>query len=113
VVLEKRSQVREIGPFLAGTVMNLARQTLTRRLRERDLDALPSSLRGFTLDHTPRLAIRGALTKLDDRSRALCELIAVEQLSYAEVSTRLSLPVGSIGPLYIRAKQRLKKELMN
>jgi RNA polymerase sigma factor (sigma-70 family) len=113
VVLEKRAQVREIGPFLAGTVMNLARQTLSRQMRESDLEAVPEARSSFSSDPTPTLAVRGALTKLDARSRTLCELIAVEQLSYAEVGAQLSMPVGSIGPLYIRAKQRLKKELMN
>lgn len=111
VVLEKRSHVRDVGAFLAGTVMNLARQTLTQKLRETDFDAAPE--RGITLDHTAKLALGTAMQKLDTRARALFELIAVEQCSYAEVSDKLALPVGSVGPLYIRAKQRLKKELMN
>jgi RNA polymerase sigma factor (sigma-70 family) len=111
VVLEKRSQVRDVGPFLAGTVMNLARQTLTRKLRESSVDEQPEQ--GFTADPMAKLAIRSAMTKLDQRARTLFELIAVERFSYAEVSDRLSLPVGSVGPLYIRAKDRLRKELMN
>jgi RNA polymerase sigma factor (sigma-70 family) len=111
VVLEKRSQVRDVGAFLAGTVMNLARQTLTQKLRESDFDGQPE--RGFTLDPTARLAIGDAMLRLDQRARTLFELIAVEQFSYAEVSDQLALPVGSIGPLYLRAKQRLRRELMN
>jgi len=91
--------------------MNLARQTLTQKLRESDFDGQPE--RGFTLDPTARLAIGDAMLRLDQRARTLFELIAVEQFSYAEVSDQLALPVGSIGPLYIRAKQRLRRELMN
>ena len=111
VVLEKRGEVRDVGAFLAGTVMNLARQTLTQKGRESGIDEQPE--RGFVLDHTAKLSIRQAMTKLDDRARMLFELVAVEQFSYAEVSERLAMPLGSIGPLYIRAKERLKKELMN
>lgn len=111
VVLEKRSQVRDVGAFLAGTVMNLARQTLTQKSRESDFDAQPE--RGFVLDPTARMSIAKAMKSLDDRARSLFELIAVEQCSYAEVSNRLEMPVGSVGPLYIRAKERLRKELLN
>jgi len=53
------------------------------------------------------------MSRLDDRSRSLCTLIGLEQLSYAEVSERLAIPVGSIGPLYIRAKEKLKQQLSN
>src|SRR5437870_3189994 len=74
VVLEKRSQVRDVGAFLAGTVMNLARQTLTQKSRESDFDAQPE--RGFVLDHTAKLSIAGAMQKLDDRARTLFQLVA-------------------------------------
>lgn len=111
VVLEKRGEVRDVGAFLAGTVMNLARQTLTLKGRESGIDETPEPM--MLLDHTAKLSIQQAMKKLDDRARMLFELIAVEQFSYAEVSDRLAMPVGSIGPLYLRAKERLRKELMN
>jgi DNA-directed RNA polymerase specialized sigma24 family protein len=38
----------------------------------------------------------------------LCELIGLEQCSYEEVSAAAGLPLGSIGPLYIRAKNKLR-----
>lgn len=111
VVLEKRDSVRDVGAFLAGTVMNLARQTLTQKGREQGMDEQPEPT--ILLDHTAKLSIRQAMEKLDDRARTLFQLVAVEQFSYAEVSERLAMPVGSIGPLFIRAKERLRKELMN
>lgn len=111
VVLEKRSQVCDVGAFLAGTVMNLARQKLSHKARETDFDTQPEG--SFVADPAAKLAIASAMQKLDARARMLFELIAVEQFSYAEVSDRLAMPVGSIGPLYIRAKERLRKELLN
>ena len=57
------------------------------------------------------LAVRQALARLDDRSRTLCSLIGLEQRSYEEVSMAENLPLGSIGPLYLRAKKKLRLEL--
>lgn len=113
LLLEKRGEVREIGPRLAGTIMNLARQAIHQRVRDRGNDAEPAPERGYECDHALTIAVRRALERLDDRSRKLCEMIGIEHLSYAEVSERLSMPLGSVGPLYIRAKERLRTELSN
>lgn len=113
LLLEKRGQVREVAPWLASTIANLARQTIYRRVRDRGSDAAPSPERTYECDQALHIAVRGALARLDERSRTLCELIAIEGLSYAEVSERLSMPAGSIGPLYMRAKERLRSELSN
>ena len=113
LLLEKREEVRDAGAWLSGTVTNLSRQLIHRNARERPFDAFPASERSYTQDNAMTLAVRRALARLDDRSRLLCELIGLEQLSYAEVSERLSIPIGSIGPLYMRAKERLRKELTN
>jgi RNA polymerase sigma factor (sigma-70 family) len=113
LLLEKREEVRDTGAWLSGTVMNLSRQLIHRATRERPFDAFPASERSYTHDSAVTLAVRRALSRLDERSRLLCELIGLEQLSYAEVSERLSIPIGSIGPLYMRAKERLRKELTN
>jgi DNA-directed RNA polymerase specialized sigma24 family protein len=48
---------------------------------------------------------------LDDQSRTRCILIAVEGLAYDEVSKRLSLPLGSIGPMYLRAKSKMGMQM--
>jgi len=113
LLLEKRGEVRDIGGWLCGTVTNLSRQTIHRNVKERPFDAFPAEERSYIDDSVLTLATRRALSRLDDRSRALCELIGLEQLSYAEVSERLGMPLGSIGPLYMRAKERLRRELTN
>ncbi|HEX9083335.1 MAG TPA: sigma factor-like helix-turn-helix DNA-binding protein, partial [Gemmatimonadaceae bacterium] len=81
-----------------------------RYIRERPVGAVPEE-RGYFPDDSVAIAVRTALASLDQRSRTLCELIGLEQLTYGEVAERLSLPIGSIGPLYLRAKERLKRAL--
>lgn len=104
--LEKRRAVRAPRPWLLGTLSNLCKQEIERRVRERETPMdVPSTVEP-ALDTT--LVVNQALAKLDDRSRALCELIGLEQRSYDEVTETLGLPLGSIGPLYIRAKKRLR-----
>jgi DNA-directed RNA polymerase specialized sigma24 family protein len=48
---------------------------------------------------------------VDERTRALCNLIAIEQRSYDEVSHTLNIPLGSVGPFYIRAKKKMRAVL--
>ena len=112
-LLEKQHEVRDVGAWLAGTVINLSRQTIQRNMRRVYLED-PSAEEAFHVsDHTAPIAVRSALACLDERSRQLCVLIGLEQMSYAEVSEQLSIPLGSIGPLYMRAKERLKRQLAN
>jgi DNA-directed RNA polymerase specialized sigma24 family protein len=113
ILLEKRSEVRDVGAFLSGTITNLCRQMFQQRSRECALDTFDSEACGYVADSTETLAVQRALSRLDGRSRLLCQKIGLEELSYAEVSKQLSIPIGSIGPLYIRAKQRLRVELSN
>lgn len=110
--LEKRGIVRAPGPWLSGTVVNLSRQLLDRRKRKREtseedsgLAEMTSGLRG----EVESLSIRQALGRIDERSRRLCVLIGLDGFSYDEVSAATGMPVGSIGPLYIRAKQKLRE----
>ena len=113
--LEKRRDIQKPKAWLSGTIANLCRQEIERRTRDRaravasdempDVPVVPA-------DDTI-LAIRQALSRLDDRSRELCTLIGLEQRSYEEVSSAANLPIGSVGPLYMRAKDRLRKALTN
>jgi len=106
--LEKRNGVLNQKAWLSGTIANLCRQEIDRRVRARDhcVDVRPQSV--HPADDTI-LAVRQALAGVDERSRTLCTLIGMEQLSYEEVSAAAGIPVGSVGPLYIRAKARLRR----
>lgn len=54
-------------------------------------------------------ALRNAVARLPRRERCLIEaLLEPEQVSYTELSTRLDMPVGSIGPVRGRALARLR-----
>ncbi len=113
--LQKRGLIRSARPWLAGAVVNLSRQTIDRCVRNR-----AQSEESALLDnHEDRsqgdlgdiLAVRNALDQADERTRTLCSLIGLDGMSYEEVSAATGLPLGSIGPLYIRAKKRLRKSL--
>ncbi len=57
-----------------------------------------------------RLALLGALAELPDHQRRLLTLLLAEPpLSYAEISRRLQVPVGCIGPTRQRALARLRR----
>jgi RNA polymerase sigma factor (sigma-70 family) len=105
--LEKRNDIRTPKAWLTGTIANLCRQEIDRRTRER---ARTGDMNEPAI-HEARdaaIAVHQALAKLDARSRMLCEWIGLEQRSYEEVSAAAGLPLGSIGPLYMRAKNKLR-----
>ncbi len=108
--LEHRAAVNAPRAWLAGTIANLCRQQIQKlcRARARVTEVPPES---FEEPTETVLAVQQALGRLDPRSRRLCELIAFEQHAYAEVSETMQLPIGSIGPMYLRAKAKLAKEL--
>lgn len=51
------------------------------------------------------------LTRLPKPAREVVRLFYLEGRSYEEISTRLHIPVNSIGPILSRAKQLLRKRL--
>lgn len=113
--LEKRNLIRLAKPWLVGTVANLCKRQIGSTVRRREtfdgdetLASLPDT-RAVSPDTA--IALRQALSALDDQSRKLCILIAVEGLAYDEVSKRLSLPLGSIGPMYLRAKSKMRMQM--
>jgi RNA polymerase sigma factor (sigma-70 family) len=112
--LQKRGLIRSTGPWLAGTIVNLARQAVGRRQRRREVDeddGVMHEIAAPAADVDDVLAVRDALSRVDERTRTLCVLVGIEGLSYAEVSAATGLPLGSIGPLYIRAKKKLRSAL--
>ena len=57
-------------------------------------------------------AVRDALSRLPSRWQKLLELLMADPpASYAEISSQLGLPVGSIGPTRRRCLERLRLEL--
>jgi RNA polymerase sigma factor (sigma-70 family) len=105
------------GSWLAVTARHESIATLRRRGRERPLTgrACGASVTGphhvvFGRDMTS--AVGTALRAVSPRCRSLLELlIAAPQLSYAEISAALDVPVGSVGPTRIRCLTQLRRRL--
>jgi len=58
------------------------------------------------------VALRRSLARLTDRDQALLRLLVAERHhDYAEISARLDMPIGSIGPTRARALERLRTHL--
>ncbi|HVT44215.1 MAG TPA: response regulator [Thermoanaerobaculia bacterium] len=113
--LEKAQGIRTPKAWLAGTIANLCRQEIHHLTRKRENQRELSDGDEFCgsdgRNEDARLMVKSGLEMLDERGRQLCVLIGIEGFSYEEVSARLELPIGSVGPLYIRAKQRLRKAI--
>lgn len=113
--LEKRDLIRTARPWLIGTVSNLCKRQidLLRRRRETFVgdEALADLVDLSVAPADSAIALRQALSTLDPLSRALCSLIAIEGYAYDEVSERMGLPLGSIGPMYLRAKARMRLQM--
>jgi RNA polymerase sigma factor (sigma-70 family) len=112
--LENREVIRKVRPWLMGTVANLCKHRIgliSRRretfVEDQDLTQIPCT-RG---QNDTEIALAQAMAVLDETSRDLCHLIAVEGYAYDEVSEILNLPLGSIGPMYIRAKAKMRRQM--
>jgi RNA polymerase sigma factor (sigma-70 family) len=110
--LQKRDLIRMARPWLIGTVSNLCKHQIGLSLRRREkfiddggVSELPDT-RVASADG--EIALGQALASLDQQSRDLCVLIAIEGYAYGEVSVLMGLPLGSIGPMYIRAKSKMR-----
>jgi DNA-directed RNA polymerase specialized sigma24 family protein/CheY-like chemotaxis protein len=110
--LEKRQSIRTPKAWLSGTIANLCRQEINRLTRERSRSETMAEPSVDSVDDAV-IAVRQGLAKIDARSRMLCEMIGLEQRSYDDVSAAAGLPLGSIGPLYMRAKSKLRLAFAN
>jgi len=110
--LEKRNLIRAARPWLIGTVANLCKRQIGVSKRRRETLVSDEVLADFPdtriQSSLSEIALRQALAGLDQQSQTLCILIAVEGYAYDEVSALLGLPIGSIGPMYIRAKSKMR-----
>ncbi|HEY2090798.1 MAG TPA: sigma-70 family RNA polymerase sigma factor [Thermoanaerobaculia bacterium] len=112
--LEQRAKVMQPRAWLAGTIANLCRQQITRRVKSRaEVRAEDAPELAYEVAADAVLIVGQLLERVDERTRALAELIGIERLSYDEVSTALRIPLGSVGPLYIRARKRMRAMLSN
>ncbi|MGB6456974.1 MAG: sigma-70 family RNA polymerase sigma factor [Streptosporangiaceae bacterium] len=108
-----------IGSWLATTARHECLRHLAARKRVMLVDDHDAAFSG-TVAHQPELddrllaeeraqAVRAALATLPTRSQLLLELLMADPpASYTEISDRLGLPIGSIGPTRGRCLERLR-----
>jgi len=113
--LEKRDLIRVARPWLIGTVANLCKRQIGASKRRREsfvgeevLAELPDTNADSSVDN---IALRQALASLTKQARTLCILIAIKGYAYDEVSAITGIPLGSIGPMYLRAKSKMRMQL--
>jgi RNA polymerase sigma factor (sigma-70 family) len=112
--LENRDVIRQARPWLTGTVANLCKQQLGRIRRRGETfpgDEALGALLAISVEPDSEIALSQAMAALDDQSRDLCRLIAIEGYGYDEVSEIMNLPLGSIGPMYVRAKSKMRAQM--
>jgi RNA polymerase sigma factor (sigma-70 family) len=113
--LEKRGLIRVARPWLIGTVANLCKRQIGASMRRRETfvsDDILAELPDRNADSSDdNIALRQALASLSKESRAICILIAIKGYAYDEVSAITGLPLGSIGPMYLRAKSKMRMQM--
>ena len=110
---------RALPGWIATTAKNESLRVVTSDRRTHPVDPLSGSHldaadRGAELDEEllaseRRDALRSGLAELEPRQRELLLMVCAEPpVSYAEISRRLGIPVGSIGPTRARCLAKLR-----
>jgi RNA polymerase sigma factor (sigma-70 family) len=117
--LDDLREPRALPGWLATTTRNESLLTIRRRTRDLPVDPQGAALDGRA-DDGPEAgddlvrdlrchALREALQELPDQRRELLVLLLADPpLSYDEISERLGIPKGSIGPTRARALEQLR-----
>ena len=86
----------------------IGESVVTRLIDSKQEEHDPSTEAAHRDDNT---RLNRAITALPDRQRTvLLEVLGREDCSYVDISRRLGLPVGSIGPTWQRAVIRLRRD---
>jgi RNA polymerase sigma factor (sigma-70 family) len=107
-----------VGGWLVTTARRQALRVRQREVREVLVesplggdDAAPDCPESLLLDAERAVVLRDAVGRLPERQRVVLEtLMAEPEPSYAEISRRLDMPVGSIGPTRERGITRLRQD---
>ena len=107
-----------IRAWLLVTARRESLRVLQRSTREIVTDDPPhvaavdsASPENVVLEGERRQTVRAAVQRLPNRQRRLVDsLLSTSHTSYADLSSKLEMPVGSIGPTRDRALGRLRKD---
>jgi RNA polymerase sigma-70 factor, ECF subfamily len=120
--MEKCNQLRDpaqLEPWLFAILTNCWRDYLRRQRPMEDLEALEESL--FEPSHTPELSseqnqivdrVQKAVARLPIGQCEVLTLVDLQEFTYAEVSAILGIPIGTVMSRLCRARQALKKQLI-
>lgn len=94
-------------------VHELARRYAAREVQSPAHNANLNEVEDEEVPRTPGLEsleeVEKLLSKLPSREREVVRLHYIEGRSYEEISTEMSIPVNSIGPILSRARKKLRK----
>jgi RNA polymerase sigma factor (sigma-70 family) len=116
--LDRLNDPGAIAAWLIVTTRREAMRTLQRATREvltddaRAVDDLDDRCpAAVAIERERREAVHGAVERLPARQRMLLtSMLRSPSTTYAQISTRLDMPVGSIGPTRDRALARLRED---
>lgn len=121
--LPRLRDARALVRWLASTTDRIALSAALRRRRERAMSADPEGIEGLPANepwvgadlevHEEQAFVRLALSGISERCRRLLEALYYEDPppSYIELSRRLGVPIGSLGPTRARCMERLRQGL--
>jgi len=101
----------DLRAWLFGIMHNLRvdqlrRGTLTTLSLDEEADDVPT--RATQSDRLEVMDIEAALRQLPDEQREVLLLVALEEMSYAEVAAALGIPAGTVMSRLARGRERLR-----
>jgi len=104
-----------LATYLTVIARRICVQELARRAAARAVQPRVDGRRGSVEEH-PRTGVgletleevAQLLRKLPTRERSVVRLYYLEGRTYEEISTELTIPINSIGPILSRARKRMK-----
>ncbi len=117
--LGRLRDAERVGGWLATTARHEGLRLLQKAKREvtstddDEFDVAPvdqQAVDAELLASEREAALRDALSDLPERCQSIVHYLIVEPASYAEVSAKLGIPVGSLGPTRARCLQSLRRK---
>jgi len=119
------NQIRNDATLAKWLAVTAARESLkVLRIKRRTVDSDDFSLEqvvanedsnaeSSAIESWQAVAVREAVDKMTGRCKELVALLYFEELAYDEITARMGIPIGAIGPTRARCLDKLRKLLEN